>query len=57
MIRFVSDRVDEQVISGTLTVRDVTRPVILSIEQSAQTANYRIGAISQRVTVVSPSTR
>lgn len=37
VIRFVSDWVDEQVLIGMLTVRGTTRPVTLSIEQSAVT--------------------
>ena len=35
VVTFTSERVDGQELTGTLTVRDVTRPVSLSIEQSA----------------------
>jgi polyisoprenoid-binding protein YceI len=35
VITFRSERMDGQALTGTLTVRDVTRPVSLSIEQSA----------------------
>lgn len=35
IMTFVSERVDGNAVSGTLTVRDVARPVSLSIERSA----------------------
>ncbi len=35
VVTFTSERVDGQELTGTLTVRDVTRPVRLSIERSA----------------------
>jgi polyisoprenoid-binding protein YceI len=49
VMTFVSERVDGTTVTGTLTVRDVARPVSLSIEQSAVSARSFTARATTRI--------
>jgi polyisoprenoid-binding protein YceI len=49
VITFSSERTDGSTLAGTLTVRDVTRPVALSVEQSAVSPGSFTARASARI--------
>ena len=49
VITFRSEHVDGSALTGTLTVRDVTRPVSLSIEQSAVSSGWFTARAATRI--------